>query len=114
MEAQGIWEQPRRGNIDSNMGIPNIESAGCGLSSFLAEIAEMCRKFGLFVKNLDFRHPPNVDKWKNRWDIRILRRLKCRIPMLSCNSVNFHFLTPVLAEQLPGRECFAPFRESKT
>ena len=64
MEAQGIWEQPRRGNIDSNMGIPNIESAGCGFSGFLVEIDEMCRKFGLFNKNLDFRYPQTLTNKK--------------------------------------------------
>ena len=49
-----------REHIDSNTVIPNTESAGSGLSSFLAEIDEMCRKFGLFVKHLDVRHPQTL------------------------------------------------------
>ena len=48
---------------------------------------------------------------ENHRDIRILRGLKCRIPMFLYKSVTLHVLTPDLAEKLPGRECFAPFRE---
>ena len=32
--------------------------------------------------------------------------------MLSCKSVTLHVWTPDLAEKLPGRECFAPFKEA--
>ena len=56
-EAQGIWRQARRWNMDSNTVIPNNDGAGCGLSTFFAKIDEMCPKLTPFLEKSDFRRP---------------------------------------------------------
>ena len=65
-----------------------------------------------FRRKSDFSTPSNCIQQPNHQQNRSLRPLKCRIPIVSLNSANVHFSTPILTIKLPGRECFAPCNHS--